>query len=54
MPVKEDRAIGSGKRVYRTPRLKVHGDLRELTKLKGGTSNDNSGKPKTYQSGGKA
>jgi hypothetical protein len=35
------------KRVYRTPELKVHGDLRTLTLTKGGTNSDGSGKPAT-------
>lgn len=39
------------KRPYRAPTLKVHGDFRKLTTVKGGTSNDGSGKPKTKSSG---
>ncbi len=33
------------KKPYRTPKLTVHGDIRVLTKAKGGTRND-SGRPK--------
>lgn len=44
MPVKKKRA-------YRTPKLKVYGDLRRLTRTKGGAGNDGAGKPKTRLSG---
>jgi hypothetical protein len=39
------------KRPYRTPELKVHGDFRKLTGVKGGTAADGTGKPKTKDSG---
>lgn len=35
---------------YHAPRLVVHGDLRTLTKVKGGTAGD-AGKPATRASG---
>ena len=35
------------KRPYRVPELKVHGDLRKLTRSKGGAFNDGAGKPRT-------
>jgi hypothetical protein len=41
-----------GKRLYRTPRLKVHGDLRKITAAKGGSNYDGSGKPRTRSFGG--
>jgi len=42
------------KKPYRKPRLKVHGDIRALTGVKGGTRNDGAGKPRTRLSGGNA
>jgi hypothetical protein len=37
---------------YRRPALRVHGDIRELTRVKGGTSADGGGgKPRTHASG---
>jgi hypothetical protein len=44
----------SPKRPYRVPVLKIHGDLRKLTAVKGGTGGDGSGKPKTKSSGASA
>jgi hypothetical protein len=41
----------SAKRPYRAPALKVHGDFRKLTAVKGGTGGDGTGKPKTKSSG---
>ena len=41
----------SKKRAYRTPTLKVHGDLRKLTTAKGGGGGDGGGKPATKASG---
>lgn len=38
------------KKQYRSPRLKVYGDLRELTMAKGGTSQD-AAKPATRTTG---
>ena len=40
-----------GKRPYRSPELKVHGDFRKLTADKAGGAADGSGKPKTKSSG---
>jgi hypothetical protein len=37
----------SGKKAYRTPKLVVHGDLRDVTRAKTGGANDGSGKPHT-------
>jgi hypothetical protein len=42
------------KKPYRKPRLKVHGDLRALTRAKGGNRADGAGKPRTKLSGGNA
>jgi hypothetical protein len=42
------------KKPYRKPKLAVHGDIRRLTKAKGGTKSDGSGKPATRTSGGNA
>ena len=36
---------------YRRPKLTVHGDIRELTRTKGGTKADGTGKPATKASG---
>ena len=41
----------SAKRPYRAPVLKVHGDFRKLTAVKGGGAGDGVGKPKTKGSG---
>lgn len=41
----------SGKRVYRAPALRVHGDLKKLTAVKAGTTADGAGKPATRASG---
>ena len=38
------------KRPYRTPQLKVHGDLKTMTLVKGGSTGD-AGKPVTRSSG---
>ena len=35
------------KKAYRKPALKVHGDMRALTKAKKGRYNDGAGKPRT-------
>ncbi len=35
------------KKTYEKPKLVIHGDIRAITKTKGGSSNDGSGKPKT-------
>jgi len=37
----------SRKKPYRSPSLTVHGDLRRLTQMKGGTMNDAGMKPTT-------
>ena len=42
------------KKQYRKPRLKIHGDIRALTRSKAGTSSDGGGKPRTRLSGGAA
>jgi hypothetical protein len=39
------------KKMYRSPRLVVYGDFRSLTQVKGGTSGDGTGKPRTRVSG---
>jgi hypothetical protein len=39
------------RRPYRSPALTVHGDFRKITAVKGGTSGDGAGKPKTKASG---
>jgi hypothetical protein len=39
------------KRPYRTPRLRIYGDLKSLTKMKGGNRMD-GGNPKTRTAGG--
>ena len=44
---KIERAARAGKKPYRAPRLTVYGDLRTITKAKGGTSNDGGGKAAT-------
>jgi hypothetical protein len=35
------------KKPYRAPRLTVYGDLRTITKAKGGSANDGGSNPKT-------
>ena len=35
------------KKPYRAPKLTVYGDLRTITKAKGGTTGDGAGKPPT-------
>ncbi len=42
------------KKPYRKPSLKVHGDIRALTRAKRGTKADGPGKPRTKLSGGNA
>ena len=39
------------KRQYRAPALTTHGDLKALTKIKGGAMADGGGKPMTRMSG---
>ena len=39
-----------GRKQYRSPRLKVYGELRELTMAKGGTAQD-AAKPATRSTG---
>jgi hypothetical protein len=48
---KNDVRRPSGKRVYRAPELKVHGDLRKLTQTKGGDNGDGGSKPATKTTG---
>ena len=45
---------GRKKKPYRAPKLRVHGDIRELTRAKAGTKGDGTGKPATRTSGGQA
>ena len=51
MPEPQNRpktdAPAAGKKPYRAPRLTVYGDLRTITKAKGGTNNDGGGQPRT-------
>ena len=42
-----NRAAPEGKKPYRAPKLTVYGDLRTITKAKGGTASDGGGKPPT-------
>lgn len=51
-----DRAIESPdraglRRPYRTPQLVVHGNVKDLTRVKGGGKSDGGGKPRTRTSG---
>lgn len=45
------KSKSAGKKHYRTPRLSVFGNLRLLTKVKGGMMNDGAGKPMTKSGG---
>ena len=47
----ENYSMPKKKKQYKSPRLKVYGDLRELTMAKGGTKAD-AGKPATRSTGG--
>jgi hypothetical protein len=49
---KRNAGTRAGKREYRPPKLVVHGDLRSLTLVKGGSRGDGRGKPRTRASGG--
>jgi hypothetical protein len=40
------------KKKYERPELRMHGDIREITKAKGGTRTDGSGQPKTKTTSG--
>jgi hypothetical protein len=42
------------KKPYRKPQLAVHGDIRDLTRTKGSTHADGTGKPATKASGASA
>ncbi len=42
------------KKPYRKPKLVVHGNIRALTRSKGGGANDSGGKPATKASGAPA
>ena len=44
---KSTAKAATGKKPYRTPKLVVHGDLRDITRAKNGGSSDGSGKPHT-------
>jgi hypothetical protein len=46
-PKQKSAKRSSGKKRYAPPALTVYGDLRRLTKSKGGTSCDGAGKPMT-------
>jgi hypothetical protein len=48
-----DRDIDRSRKPYRAPRLTRFGELRDLTRGKGGTSNDGGGKPATRTTGKK-
>lgn len=41
------------KKAYEPPKLTVHGDVVELTRVKGGTHGDDHGKPNTFLTGTK-
>ncbi len=43
---------GARKKAYRTPGLRVHGDIRAITKAKAGTRTDGTGQPKTKTTAG--
>jgi len=42
----------AGKKPYQKPTLRVHGDVRAITKVKGGTKSDGAGTPKTKAGSG--
>lgn len=46
-PKRKPARQSSGKKRYAPPALMVHGDLRRLTKAKGGVACDGGGKPMT-------
>lgn len=48
------RQMKTKKKNYEVPKLDVHGTLLELTKIKGGTHMDGTGKPESFLTGGKA
>jgi len=50
--MRKKRTKAPPKRPYATPRLKVHGNLRDLTQVKGGNRSDGGRKPRTRASGG--
>jgi hypothetical protein len=51
-PEQDDRPAASvAKRPWRSPRLTVYGDLRTLTRAKGGTKQDGGAKPSTRVGG---
>jgi hypothetical protein len=43
---------GAGKKKYRKPQLRIHGDIRAITKAKAGTRTDGTGLPKTKTTAG--
>ena len=47
----QNKNQGKKKKPYRSPQLVTYGDLRTLTRTKGGTSNDGQGKPRTKTGG---
>jgi len=42
----------TGKKPYKKPTLRVHGDIRVITKAKGGTKSDGAGTPKSKAGSG--
>lgn len=48
----KSKSTSQRKKPYRPPRLTVYGDLRRLTKGKGGNRSDGGGFPKTKTTGG--
>ncbi len=49
--MKKSKRENRKKKAYSSPRLVTYGDLRTLTRTKGGTSNDGQGKPPTKTGG---
>jgi len=54
MTARKSKPEKSKKRPYHPPKVTVHGDLRAMTKSKGGSSSDGSGKPATRAFGSNA
>jgi hypothetical protein len=47
----QSRRSTGKKKPYRSPELTVHGDIRALTRAKGGAKSDGTGVPKTKTTG---
>ncbi len=47
----ESRRRTGSKKPYHAPKLTVHGDIRTLTRAKGGNRSDGGAKPKTKTTG---